>query len=139
MNLQSGMPTMVKGSEVLRVQSSGADKSFFTREDPPALSMDEDGVIHDCSRAFEVLFGYLREDVVAQHISRFFPQLCGVELVQSGHFNPLLSYLCRCGHLFHVQNRSGDTLAINLNFVHVGYDGSRILKMFVRPPKEMNA
>ncbi len=139
MNLQTVTPAMAKNGDASHIQPLSSDKSFFTRDDPPALSMDEDGVIHDCSRAFEVLFGFLREDVVEQHISRFFPQLCGVDLVQSGQFNPLLSYLCRCGHLFRVQNRGGDMLAINLSFVHVGYDGSRILKMFMRPPREVDA
>jgi len=61
-----------------------------------------------------------------------------VELVQAGHFNPLLNYLCRCGHHFLVQNQKGDTMAINLNFVHVGYDGSRFLKMFVHTPRGAN-
>jgi PAS domain-containing protein len=139
MDMQTVTLTPAKATEASSEQPSCAEKSFFMRDDPPALSMDEDGMIHDCSRAFEVLFGFLREDIIEQHISRFFPQLCGVELIQSGQFNPLLNYLCRCGHLFRVQNRGGDTLAINLNFVHVGYDGSRILKMFVRPPREVNA
>ena len=109
------------------------------RHDPPALSLDDHGVIQDCSKSFETLFGFLRSDLVRQHVSTLFPQLSGVELMRAGQFNPQLNYLCRCGHLFHVQNRKGDILAINLNFVHIGYAGNRFLKLFVRPPCGGNA
>lgn len=136
MNLQSASAMTAKTSGCVKTQE--ACNSLFVRDDPPALSLDEHGVIHDCSNAFEKLFGFLRDELVERHISTVLPQLTGVELVQAGHFNPLLNYLCRCGHHFLVQTQKGDTMAINLNFVHVGYDGSRFLKMFVHTPRSIN-
>jgi hypothetical protein len=138
MNLQSASAMPAKSTDPDCAMVQGACKSLFVRDDPPALSLDERGVIHDCSISFEKLFGFLREELVERHISTVLPQLTGVELVQAGHFNPLLNYLCRCGHHFLVQNQKGDTMAINLNFVHVGYDGSRFLKMFVHTPRGAN-
>ena len=138
MNLQSASAATAKTSNPDCVTAQGTCKSLFVRDDPPALSLDESGVIHDCSNSFEKLFGFLRDELVERHISTLLPQLTGVELVQAGHFNPLLNYLCRCGHHFMVQNQKGDIMDINLNFVHVGYDGSRFLKMFVHAPRSLN-
>jgi len=141
MSLQSETRATAKAnfpiiSECEKGQMAG--RSLFVRDDPPALSLDDSGVIHDCSRSFEKLFGFLRDELVERHISTLLPQLTGVELMQAGHFNPLLNYLCRCGHHFQAQSQNGDFMAINLNFVHVGYDGSRFLKMFVHPQQSMN-
>jgi PAS domain S-box-containing protein len=140
MNLQSGSNVAIKTHNPAFAKLRGyGDRNLIEQNEPPALSLDERGVIQDCSKSFESLFGFLLHDLAQQHISMLLPQLTGVELVQSGQLNPLLNYLCRCGHLFHVQNRQGDIFAINLNFVHIGYDGSRFLKMFVRPPCTVKA
>lgn len=134
MNLQSTSVVEVNSGDPGCTQAQEVCNNLFVPDDPPALSLDESGVIHDCSRSFEKLLGFLREELVERHVSTLLPQLAGVELVQAGHFNPLLNYLCRCGHCFMVQNQRGDTLDINLNFVHLGYDGGRFLKMFVYTP-----
>jgi PAS domain S-box-containing protein len=140
MNLQSGGDAAIKTHNPAYAKLHGDGyRNLAERNEPPALSLDERGVIQDCSKSFETLFGFLHHDLAQQHISMLLPQLTGVELVQAGQLNPLLNYLCRCGHLFHVQNRQGDIFSINLNFVHIGYDGSRFLKMFVRPPCNINA
>lgn len=133
MDMQSvtGATAGADDSDHVTAHCAGCDLQL--RNDPPALSLDESGVIHDCSRSFEKLFGFLRDDLVRCHISCLFPQLNGVELVQDGNFNSHLNFLCRCGHYFQAQNWKGESLAINLNFAHVGYDGSRFLKMFVHP------
>lgn len=138
MNLQSASAAKAKTNDPDCVKVQGVFKSLFVRDEPPALSLDESGVIHDCSNSFEKLFGFLRDELVEHHISTVLPQLTGVELVQAGHFNPLLNYLCRCGHHFMVRNQNGDIMAINLNFVHLGYDGSRFLKMFVHTLRGVN-
>ncbi|MBU0622739.1 MAG: PAS domain-containing protein [Gammaproteobacteria bacterium] len=137
MDIHSGVGAIVEATDSDLVTVHCAGGSLHLPIDLPTLSLDEGGVIHDCSRSFEKLLGFLRDDLVQCHISMLLPQLYGVELVQGGHFNPLLNYLCRCGHHFQVQNRKGDSLAINLNFAHVGYDGSRFLKMFVHPLGEI--
>lgn len=114
-------------------QPKWTDKNLTEQNDPPALSLDERGMIQDCSKSFEMLFGFRRSDLVLHHVSMLFPQLTGVELVQAGKFNPLLNYLCRCGHLYQAQNRQGDSFFSKLSFAYIGYDGSRSLRMLVRP------
>ena len=101
--------------------------------EPPALAMDERGMIRDCSESGERLFGYRRHDLVWQHVSMLFPQLSGVTLVQEGRVNPLLNFLCRCGKLFQTQNRQGDTFLSKLSFVRLEYDGRHTLRLIVSP------
>jgi len=101
--------------------------------EPPALSLDERGMIRDCSESGERLFGYGRHDLVWQHVSMLFPQLTGVALVQEGRFNPLLKFLCRCGKFFQSRNRQGDAFSCNLNFVRLEHDGMRTLRLIVSP------
>lgn len=98
----------------------------------PVLTMDERGMIRDCNKSVERLFGYRYHELVWQHVSMLFPQLAGVALVQEGRFNPLLNFLCHCGHLFQSQNRQGDTLTSELSFVQLDHDGSRTLRLIVR-------
>ena len=99
----------------------------------PALAMDEHGMIRNCNKPGERLFGYQRPDLVRQHVSMLFPQLSSVTLVHEGRFNPLLNYLCRCGKLFQTQNRQGDTFLSKLSFVSLEYDGRRTLRLIVSP------
>ena len=102
-------------------------------DEPPALTIDERGMIRDCSKSGEKLFGYWRHDLVWQHISMLFPKLSGVALVQEGRFNPLLNFLCRCGKLYQSQNRQGYALSCYLSFVHLEHDGMRTLRLIVSP------
>ncbi|MDO8991061.1 MAG: PAS domain-containing protein [Sideroxyarcus sp.] len=115
------------------------DTNLAAQNEPPALSLDERGMIQDCNPRIESLFGFQRSDLVWHHISMLFPQLTGVELVQSGKFNPSLSYLCRCGHCFKGLKRQGDVFSSNLSIAYIGYDGSRSLRIFVHPSAELAA
>jgi len=101
--------------------------------DPPALSLDERGMILDCSKSFRTLFGFQRSELVWQHVSTLFPQLAEIDLVQAGQVNSLLSYLCRCGKLYQAINRQGDSFSINLSFVRIEYKGRGILRLIVHP------
>jgi PAS domain S-box-containing protein len=101
------------------------------QHEPPALSLDEKGMIVDCSKSFRTLFGFRRSDLVWKHVSTLFPQFEGVELVQGGQVNSMLNYLSRCGKLYEAKNRQGDTLSINLSFVPIENKGKRIVRMIV--------
>ncbi len=106
---------------------------FTKLHGPPALSLDERGMIRDCTASCEEFFGYQRQDLLDHHISSLFPQLEGVALVEDGQFNPLLNFICRCGQLFHAQSREGDTFPCNLIFVSLENNGKRTLRMIVSP------
>ena len=99
----------------------------------PALSLNERGMIQDCNKCCERLFGYQRRELVWQPVSSLFPQLTGVVWVQDGRFNPRLNFLCRCGKLFQAQNRQGDTFTNTLSFVRLEYNGRPTLRLIVSP------
>lgn len=107
-------------------------------DEPPALSLDETGFILKCSKSCEKLFGYRSPDLAKLHISCLIPQLSGHKLVMDGRFNPMLDFLCHCGHLFLAQNRQGDTFKGELSFVRVENEGRRSLRLIVRPLKTDN-
>lgn len=109
------------------------DENVTEWDEPPALSLDERGMIQECSESLERLFGFHQSELVFRHFSVLFPQLTGVEILHAGRINPLLSYLCRCGHLFVTQNRQGEVFTSNLSVSHIGYDGSRLVRILVRP------
>jgi PAS domain S-box-containing protein len=109
------------------------DDHFDKLQGPPALSLDERGMIHDCTKSCEEFFGYQRPDLLKHHVSSLFPQLAGVALVQEGRFNPVLNFICRCGQLFQAQDRRGDTHPCNLFFVPIENNGKRTLRMIVNP------
>jgi len=109
------------------------------RHDPPALSLDDRGMIQDCSKSFERLFGFQRPELVWRHISRLFPQLEHIELVQAGQLNPLLNYLCHCGHLYQVLNQQGDIFLSHLSFVRIEFNGKRYLRLILHPSETVRA
>jgi PAS domain S-box-containing protein len=102
-------------------------------QEPPELTLDERGMIRDCSKSGERLFGYRRHNLVWQHVSMLFPQLSGVALVQEERFNPQLNFLCHCGKLFQSQDRQGETFFSRLSFVSLENDGRRTLRLIVHP------
>lgn len=102
-------------------------------QDPPALTLDERGMICDCSKAGEKLFGYPRQDMVLQHVSKLLPEFSEIQLVKDGQFNPQLSFLCHCGHHFRATNRLGNDFMSELHFVILNDTGIRQIRMIVRP------
>lgn len=113
--------------------TDGRDEYGIEPQDPPSLALDERGMIQDCSKSFENLFGFQRRDLVWQHVSRLLPQLTGVDLVQAGRLNPLLNYLCHCGHRYDAQDRQGRIVSCILSLVRVEFDGKRSLRLIINP------
>lgn len=133
MNLQSDNSLASRVKAASCANHKMVNENLTEWNDPPALSLDEHGMIQECSKSLERLFGFSQSDLVHHHFSMLFPQLTGVEVVHAGQINPLLNYLCRCGHLFLTKNRKGDVFTSNLSVSHIGYDGSRLLRIVVRP------
>ncbi len=101
--------------------------------EPAALTLDERGMICDCSKAGEELFGYSLPEITWQHITRLLPQLEGIELRQGGEINPRLAFLSRCGYQFLARIRHGGTVPSELSFFNVGGTGGLMLRLIVRP------
>ncbi len=58
-----------------------------------ALTLDKQGLIHDCNLACEELFKYRHDDLISKHISLLLPNLTGLALINKGAINPRLQYL----------------------------------------------
>lgn len=79
-----------------------------------ALTLDDMGVIRDCSHACEQVFGYLPDELAGRHVSMILPQLPATELVQDGRINSRLAYLCHCAVAFQGRRRDGRHFASEL-------------------------
>jgi len=101
--------------------------------EPPALLLDEGGLIRDCSTSVETLFGYRLGELVWQHISCLFPQFSDIALLQNGQIDAKLNFISRCGHIFLGLDRQGNTVPLHLNFIRFERDGLCTLRLILRP------
>ena len=132
MNLQIENTLSAVPSKTLSLKpQKEADAPQEARRDPPALSLDERGMIKDCNKSFEKLVGFRRAKLVWHHVSTVFPELKEVELFQKGQINPMLSYLSRCGQQYRIQHSLGGTISERLNFVSIDNGGKRVLRLIV--------
>ena len=79
--------------------------------DLAAFTLDDLGVIRDCSGACEPVFGYMQEALVGRHISMLLPQLADTDLVQEGRVNSRLAFLCHCAFAFRARHRDGQSFS----------------------------
>ncbi len=108
-------------------------KPSVSSPEPRSLSLDDRGMIIDCSNSSLKFFGYRRSDLVWRHVSRLFPKFSEIQLIQNGEFNPSIVYLARCGMIFHAHHMLGDLFSCNLNFVHLQNNGKHTLRMIASP------
>ena len=118
-------PTMSDNSQPARI-------SMF------AFSLDDTGVIRECDKSVEKIFGYSPHELVWQHISCLFPSLADVSLMQGHQVNQMLNYICHCDHHFEAFNKQSDIIVCNLSFVLVENEGGHNLRMIVRPVPNAN-
>jgi PAS domain S-box-containing protein len=132
MNLQieRNIPAEIKKPPLAELNQR-ADQAGAVLHEPLALSLDERGMIKDCSRSLASLLGYRRSELVWKHVSKLFSQLKDVELYQNGQVNPMLNYLSRCGQTYEAQNRQGNSISTRLNFVCIDNQGKRTLRLIV--------
>ena len=88
--------------------------------DLAVLTLDDLGIIRDCSQACERVFGYLPEELAGRHVSTLLPQLPGTELVQEGRINSRLAHLCHCAFAFQARRRDGRCFASELFINRLG-------------------
>ena len=102
-------------------------------QEPPTLTVDERGMICDCSKAGEKLFGYSLRELVWQPVSKLLPELSEIQLVKNGQFNSQLGFLSRCGQPFLAINGLGNIFLNNLHFVLLNYAGKYAIRVIVQP------
>ncbi|WP_157648559.1 PAS domain-containing protein [Thiobacillus denitrificans] len=88
--------------------------------DLAVLTLDDLGVIRDCSRACEQVFGYLPDELAGRHVSMLLPQLPDTDLVQEGRINSRLAHLCHCAFSFQARRRDGQCFASELFINRLG-------------------
>jgi PAS domain S-box-containing protein len=82
--------------------------------DLAVLTLNDQGMIRDCSRACEQVFGYPPEELAGRHVSMLLPQLPDTDLVQEGRINARLAHLCHCAVAFQARRRDGCCFASEL-------------------------
>lgn len=133
MNLQTENTLPVKTTTLVQLETEKQGSAVHAaKHEPPALSLDERGMIKDCNKAFEKLVGFRRSELVWRHVSAVFPELNEAELFQKGQVNPMLSYLSRCGQPYRTQNQLGETTFEKLSFVRIDNRGKPTLRLIVR-------
>ncbi len=84
------------------------------------LTLDDFGVILDCSHACEQVFGYLMDELAGRHVSIILPQLPNTGLVQDGRINSRLAYLSHCAVAFQARRHDGRYFASELFINRLG-------------------
>lgn len=90
-----------------KLASDNLPKVSLDDEDFVELTLSDSGMIRECSRAIERLFGYSPAKLLWQHISVLLPQLAGMALVTGGEINHRLHYLAHIGHRFEMIGMDG--------------------------------
>ncbi len=115
------------------LEKAVASRMRIGHEDPAALTLDERGMICDCSKAAERLLCCLRSDLVWRHVSLLLPQFVEGVLMQDGQLNPRISFLCHCGHLFQVQGPEGRAFSSELRLFELNNSGRRTVRLILCP------
>lgn len=108
-------------------------------DDIAALTLDERGMIRDCSRGAELLFRCRRSELVWRHVSVVLPQLAELELMPNGQPNPRLRFLCRIGRQIEAVTHDGERFASDLFFNVLDSTGQDRLRLIVRPAEVMTS
>jgi hypothetical protein len=102
-------------------------------KDAVTLTLDNLGMIRDCSGPSEAVFKYRRDELIERHVSLLLPELEGLELVRNGEPNHRLHFQCRIGQLFAAVTRDGVRFASKLFFSLLDNTGDGRLSLIVRP------
>jgi hypothetical protein len=107
--------------------------------EPPALTLDENGVIVDCSGHGAEFFGYTRSELSCQHVSMVLPGLFGLELFEDGQPNAYFHFLCHIGHTFEVMPRAGVAFLCAFSLVCLTGAGRSLVRLIVQSPPKAGA
>lgn len=100
---------------------------------PAELVLDGQGVVRDCNGAGAALFGQERDAMLWQHVSRLFPQLESMPLMQDGELSARFRFLCSIGCGFQSVRADGERFVSELFLNELGNPGSRHVRVIVRP------
>lgn len=101
-------------------------------EEPAALTLDQNGVIYDCNKSAEALFGFQLVELITHHVSLLLPQLSHTEWLQDGRPNPQLKFLCRIGQQFYAVAQDGSQFNSRLFLIDLNNEERPRLRLIVR-------
>ena len=102
------------------------------------LTLDDRGMIRDCTEVCETLFKYRRSELVWHPVSMLLPELAKLEPMQNGQPNPHLQFLCRIGRRFWVMTGDKERFASELFLNLLDSTGHGRLSLIVRPSAQAN-
>lgn len=103
------------------------------------LTLNENGMIRECSKTCARCLGCTPGELLWQHVSVLLPQLAGIPLVLGGQINPRLRYLCHIGRQFELVGKSGVRLLSEVFFNDVESLGRHYLHLVIRPVRSLSA
>lgn len=110
-------------------------KANISKKEKAALTLFDDGKIRDCNQVAGNLLGCSPSELTGQHITRLFPQLAEIKLVQGKQANSYLRFLSRIGHPFEVVDMKGMHLKYELFFNDVENLGQHHLRIIICPAR----
>ncbi len=121
-------------------------KGLAPRSDSPdsgvdmlELILNENGMIHECSKTCVKCLGCTSSELQRQHISALLPQLAGIPLMLDGQINPRLRFLSHIGRQFELIGKSGVRLLCEVFFNDVESLGCHYLHLVIRPAHSLSA
>lgn len=110
--------------------------STGVEDDIVVLTLNDKGMIRECSKTSWNLLGCPSSQLIWKHISLLLPQLVGVQLMNGKKLNPRLCFLSRIGHHFEVTCPDGIQLASEIFFNNIESSGRHYVRVIVRPVPE---
>jgi len=125
-----------------RLQVDIPQGKAHSRPDAPAvdptdlamLALDDRGVIQNCSRTCEQVFGYRQDELAGRHVSTLLPQLEDTELVLEDRVNSRLAFLCHCAIPFHARPRDGNSFTSEIFINRLGRQSLVVLVCNLEEP-----
>lgn len=131
------MTTLLKvrpsGGSVIAI---GAGNYTESDDDTVVLTLNDKGMIRECSKTSWKLLGCPSNQLIWKHITLLLPQLVGVQLMYNKRINPRLRFLSRIGYRFEVVCPDGIHVASEIFFNHVETAERNYLRVIVRPVSE---
>lgn len=121
-----------KTGEMIAV-AGGAKDSTITEDDVVVLTLNDNGMIRDCSKACGKLLGCASDRLIWRHVSMLLPQLAKTALMLGGQINPRLRFLSHIGHRFEVVAPDGVRFISKLFFNDVEHSGRHNLRVIICP------
>ena len=102
---------------------------------PAIFLLSDDGMILESNTEGKKLFDYSADETDGRHISRLLPLLTEIDLLEKSdeRVNPYLRFLSRIGHHFKVNGLHDKTLAGELFFSDIHYQGQHLIMIMIYP------